>query len=511
METLREMWSASCRQNARDVALVYGDLRRTYAEIAERGRRLASALYAAGARRQHRVSMMAMNCPQWIDLYAACNTAGFIVGTINFRLAAAEVEYILRDSQPTVLIFEEEYATHIDSIRAELSSVKRFVCVGRKLDWADEFETFLASGDAAGAPIEARPDDIAHLIYTSGTTGRPKGVMRSQRAEVKLSEGIAMAMSMRQDGSILLVMPLFHIGALAQAFGQILCGGTLVVHRHFEPVAILETIAGERINYVHLAPTMVQGVFDVANVRDYDLSSVEVFCYAAAPMPVSLLKRGLELLGPVMLDMYGGTEMGPVATLYRHRHKLDGSERDVARLASVGQASPCASVRIVDENAEELPPNVTGELAVSGGTLMSGYWNNTVATLDAIRDGWYLTGDMAYMDEEGYIFLVDRKKDMIISGGENIYCREVEEALMEHGTISDVAVIGVPDVRWGEAVKAIAIRRIGADVSAEQLIEFCKTRIARYKSPKSVEFVDELPRLPSGKISKLKLREQFRA
>jgi acyl-CoA synthetase (AMP-forming)/AMP-acid ligase II len=304
-------------------------------------------------------------------------------------------------------------------------------------------------------------------------------------------------------------MPLFHVGSKAQAYAQLWCGGKVIIQRMFDPDLILRTIRDELITHTLLVPTMVQDLLNSPKIDDYDLSSLECLCYAAAPMPVTLLRRTIAKFGKICVDMYGGTEMTLATYLHKHQHVLDGSPEDVKRLGSVGQPTPDVELKIVDDDNRECPPTVAGEILLRSETLMAEYWNNSVATHEAFLDGWYRTGDIGYLDEEGFLFLVDRKKDMIISGGENIYCREVEEALLEYGGLLEAAVIGVPDERWGQTVRAIVVRGRGSDATQEKLVDHCVKIIARYKRPRSIIFVNEMPRLASGKINKVALREAY--
>jgi acyl-CoA synthetase (AMP-forming)/AMP-acid ligase II len=285
-------------------------------------------------------------------------------------------------------------------------------------------------------------------------------------------------------------------------------GGTVVLHRKFDPAQVARSIQEDRITQVHLAPTMLQAVLDVPDIDNYDLSSVKSLMHAAAPISVALRRRALRKFGPILIDGYGSTETGGTM-LRKNQQKIDGTPEEQKRLASVGQAMLHCEVKIVDDNDVEVPRGQVGELCFKSPQTMSGYWNNMAATIEALRGGWMHTGDMAYMDEEAYLYLVDRKKDMIISGGENIYSREVEEALMSHADVSDAAVIGMPDEYWGESVLAIVVCTQGKAVAPEALITHCKTQIAGYKAPKRIEYVDALPRLASGKVNKVGLRERF--
>jgi acyl-CoA synthetase (AMP-forming)/AMP-acid ligase II len=303
-----------------------------------------------------------------------------------------------------------------------------------------------------------------------------------------------------------LMMPIFHVGARFLQLAVHIRGGSVVLHHDFKPAEIVETIERERVTMTHMAPTMVQAVLNVTGIEQRDLKSLHTICYSAAPMPVPLLKRGLKLLGPVFLQLYGMTEGGGT-TLHKRQHKPDGTPEEVKRLGSIGQAAPTVDIRIIDEEGNEQPTGQPGEILTRTATHMLGYWNNSAATIAALKDGWYHTGDVGYLDDHGFLYLVDRKKDMIISGGENIYSREVEEAVASHPAVMDVAVIGVKDEYWGETVRAVCVLNAGQTATESELIEHAKTQIASYKKPKSVVFVDELPRLPSGKINKVVLRQ----
>ena len=304
-------------------------------------------------------------------------------------------------------------------------------------------------------------------------------------------------------------MPLFHCGARTQGFALTFRGGTIVLHRSFDALEVVRTIERERITQVHLAPTLVQQVLELPGLERYDLRSLKTINYAAAPMPVSVLRRALARFGPIMINGFGQTE-GAGVTLRKHYHRPEGDARDLRRLGSVGQPNIDTQLRIVDEQDREVPTGTIGEICLKSPQNMVAYWNNSAATVETLRGGWLHMGDMGYVDADGFTYLVDRKKDMIISGGENVYSREVEEALMAHAAVADVAVIGVPDTRWGEAVKAIVVLKAGCSASPEELILHCRTLVAGYKCPKSVAFLEVLPRLPSGKVSKLSLRQQFK-
>ena len=509
IDTIGDILRNNAHKFPNETAYVFGDRRISFGEHHDRAACLSSALYKLGLRRQDRVSILAQNSMEYMEIYGACALAGFIAATVNFRLAPPEMAYILGDASPRILVFEAQYADTVEQIKPGLTTIETFICIGGPApDWALGYEAVLANGDAAGAPGQPLPDEIMHLIYTSGTTGRPKGVMRSHRGDIAVAQLMANELGLIVSDRLQLIMPMFHVGARFLQLGAHLRGATVVLHRDFKPAEIVATMVAEKVTMTHMAPTMVQATLAVPEIEAADLSSLHTICYSAAPMPVPLLRRGLKLLGPVFLQLYGMTEGGGT-TLHKRQHLPDGSPEDVKRLGSIGQAAPNVDVKIVDEQGAELPAGQPGEILTRTASHMIGYWNNSAATVAALRGGWYHTGDLGYLDHEGFLYLVDRKKDMIISGGENIYSREVEEALATHPAVHDVAVIGVKDDYWGETVRAITVLVPGYLPTGDELIEHCRPLIASYKKPKSIVFVEDLPRLPSGKINKVILRQLY--
>ena len=481
----------------------------THDQYAQRVRRLASALEARGVRKGERVAILSMNSIAYCEVYGACEWSGALAVTINFRLAGPEVDWILADSEPAVLFFEEQYAPLVDALRANHPEL-RLVCIGAAPPWSEAYEDVVAAGDPAGCRTAPEADDLVSLIYTSGTTGRPKGVLKSHRIEVRTAEMLALEMDIGPHSRALLATPLFHVGARNVRLAQMLRYGCCVIARGFDAAAFPALVQQERINTVFLVAAQLQMVLDLPDIADYDLSSLVTVGMAGAPIPVPLLERAIRRIGRAIMVQYGMTE-GQIASLYRHELLPDGTPEEVRRIASVGHSLAGGELRVVDEAGDDCPQGQPGEVWFRNDSVMAGYWNKSAATQETLAGGWMRTGDIGVLDATGYLFLVDRKKDVIISGGENIYSREVEEALHRHPAVAESAVVGVPDARWGESVMAYVVLQPGKQAGAEDLIAFAHTRIAGYKCPKRVEVVAELPRLATGKVNKVALREQHRA
>ena len=511
--TLRDIMVANAQAYGDRAAYVHDDRVLTYAEYLVESRKLASALNRVGVRQQDRVGLLGMNSIDYMVMYGACQFSGYIASTVNFRLAGPEMEYVINDAGQRVLIFEAQYADIIGNLRSRLGSVETYICLADPAhpspEWALDYAEFVASGDPAGPdlPPPAR-GDLVYLMYTSGTTGWPKGVMLDHSGQVNNARSIVHALSNNTSDEMLLMMPYFHVGAKALELAQFWVAGCVHVHREFNPEAILRTVSEQKITISHMAPTMIQAILECPAIEKYDVSSLSRILYSAAAMPTPVLRKALDTFGSIFVQMYGQTEGGgtilPVTA-----HKPDGDEKDQRRLGSIGHAVPGTLFKAVDDDDNTLPTGEPGELCYRGPAMMRGYWNNSNASIEALRGGWIHTGDVAKIDEDGYIYLVDRKKDMIISGGENIYSREVEEALLQHPAVSEAAVIGVPSKKWGEAVCAIIVAVKGQKPTAKEIIAHSREVIASYKRPQVVHFVDDLPKLVSGKISKIDLRKTF--
>jgi len=472
-------------------ALVYGDRRFTYAEVHERSSRAASALRAAGVQPGDRVGLLMKNCSEFYELMVACSKAGAIVVGLNWRLAPPELAAILDEAQPKVIVADEDGAALLGDREVVLTGAA--------------YEAWLAEPEDPHA--DGGPDDGFLLLFSSGTTGLPKGVMITNEDFSFIPETARELYRMTPESAYLVASPLFHIGGAGTGMTAMTLGGRTVILQGAAPADILATIERERITHAFFVPAVIQALVESPDVESRDLSSFEIMIYGAAPMTDSLLRRSLEALGCGFVGCYGMTETtGTVSGLHPDEHRPDAEI-----LRSVGRPLPWIELKVADLlTGAELPPREVGEIWVRAEQNMKGYWHQPDATAKTlVEDGWVRTGDGAYRDEAGYIYLQDRIKDMIISGGENIYPAEIENVLADHPAVAHVAVIGVPHERWGETPKAVVVARPGIEVSASELIDFARSRLARYKCPTSVEFIDEMPRNASGKVLKKDLRARF--
>jgi acyl-CoA synthetase (AMP-forming)/AMP-acid ligase II len=506
---LRDITLRNAQLYPNRAAVVFENRRCTYEQFAARAFRLANSFLARGLARQERVAMLAPNCVEYFEVFAACESANVIIVNMNHRLSAKELTEICRDCEPSVLIFHTQFEQVAGELLRAVPTFRIAIGIGGVAHAAEDYEAVLASGSAAPPGVEIDDRDVAYLIYTSGTTGRPKGVMLSHAAIVESARCISHEGGARSADVMLIVMPLFHIGGRIEHLAFAILGAAIVLHAAFDAPAILQSIAAEQVTAAHLAPIMVQRLLDCADLATTNTSSLRCIHYASAPMPVPVLRRAIATFGPILTQVYGMTECIVASLLTPTQHVLEGPETEVRRLSSAGQVFLGCDIRIIQPNGMDADTGEIGEILVRGPGLMNGYWNNSAATVSTLRDGWMHTGDLGYFDADRFVFVVDRKKDMIISGGENIYSWEVEEALRAHAAVAEAAVIGVPDPEWGESVKAFVVLREETNLSTDELIAHVRSLIASYKKPRTVEFVDALPRLFNGKIDKTALRAPF--
>jgi long-chain acyl-CoA synthetase len=483
------------------VAIVYDDRRITYRELDERSSRVAGALIAAGVGPQDHVAFLDLNGPEYFEVLFGCAKVNAIDVGVNFRLAPAEVAFLVKDAESKVLFVGPDHQAAIDSVAGELEGVK-------VVNLGAEYEAWLASADAADPKVASAPGDVAIQLYTSGTTGLPKGAMISNANLETLITRVVADWEFDADSVNLVASPLFNIAGGGWALVGMYCGATTILLRTATPPGLLQAIAEHRVTNALLVPAVLNFMLQVPGVEDTDFSSLRAIVYGASPISADVLARSIKTFKCHFIQAYALTEHTGSATILRpEEHDLGNPER----LLSCGRPHAWVELRIVDPGTgEDCPTGEVGEIWLRSGQVMKGYWNAAQATSETItEDGWLRTGDAAYADAEGFVYIRDRVKDMIISGGQNVYPVEVENVLMTHPAIADVAVIGVPDERWGEAVKAIVVRKPDQPLDAAEVIAFARERIAHFKAPSSVDFAGSLPRNPSGKVLKRELREPY--
>jgi long-chain acyl-CoA synthetase len=496
--------------NPQKIAAVCGHTRLPFQQTIERIDRLSGALGGLGIGPGDRVAVLAFNCHRYFELYYGVPQMGASIVPINFRIPAAEIKYILDHSGARALAVDAELAPLIDQVRDELAAVEHFISISPEpRDGYLSYEALLSNASNEYHGPSALGDELLGLFYTSGTTGHPKGVMLTHDNLISNTRHVEAAYTYLPDEIYLHAAPMFHLADGAAVFTNAGRGSTQVFIPRFEPQATLEAIQRERITHALLVPTMINFVLQVPTLADYDLSSLRHVTYGASPIAPEVLRRAMQAFGCNFGQGYGLTEAAPLLTVLSpadHRRGLAESER---LLASCGKPAPGVEVRVVDVAGRDVQPGEVGEIIARGPNIMRGYWRRDDETASALVDGWLHTGDLAMVDEEGYLYLVDRKKDMIVTGGENVFSTEVEAVLYAHPAVKEAAVIPVPDSQWGEAVHACIALKDHTLASAEELIEFCRPRLASYKVPRSIEFIaGELPKGGTGKILKKQLRER---
>jgi len=507
----------SSQQFPARIAVVCGDQRFTYAQFSERTARQAGALRTLGIQSGERVAFLGANCHRLLEGYYGVLEAGGVLLPLNIRLASQELAYILNDSEATVLFFEEQFIPLVESFRQDLQSVKHFVPLDLKSNAAwmtpQNYEEMLA----AAAPyrrdvMQVDENSLAELFYTSGTSANPKGVMLTHRNIYLHALNVNITFGSNSDSVELHTIPLFHANGWGVAHALTYVGGKHVMMRKFETTEVFRLIEREGAQSLSVVPAMATALVNCPERPKFNLKSLQRMSIGGAASSPTLVKEVEEKLGCACFSGYGLTETAPVLTTARMKAGVEWPEQmRYEKQASTGHAVPGVEIRVVDPDGNDVPRDgkSIGEIVARSDGVMDGYWKQPEATAEVIRGGWFHTGDMATMDENGYALIVDRKKDIIVSGGENISSLEVEKVLLAHPGIYEVAVIPVPDDRWGEVPKALVVMKPGVTATESEVLDFCRGRLTHYKCPRSVEFLDTLPRTGTGKVLKKELRKKY--
>lgn len=496
-----------------DEAFVCGSQRITFARFNTRVNSLINALRSFEVKKGDVIGILSWNCLEYVDVYGAAMKGGFIASPFNPRLHTDELEYLINYSEANTLFVGPDLVPTVNSLRSRLPGVKHVIAFGDPGPGMFSHHELITTHPTDEPDAAVSKDDPFLIFYTSGTTGMPRGALYSHYRKLDNTRIKALEMGTKPGDRHIMVLPFFHIGGDSHVWPFFLVGGCNVIipQKAFDPVSVLQAIQEEKATDIQIVPTQLNAMLSRHNLKDYDLSSLNRIYYAASPMPVELLRKALEIFGPIFSQGYGQTESGPqITSLPRKAHQvLDRPPEEQKVLSSCGQPSLGVHVRIVDENNNDLETGMVGEIIAQSDSIMAEYWHRPEETKETIVDGWLHTGDLGYYDEKGFIYIVDRKKDMIVTGGENVYSREVEDVLYQHPAVAEVAVIGVPDPVWVERVHAVVSLKADAAVTGDEIIAFCKKQLASYKAPKSVEFVDAIPKNPQGKILKKEIRAKY--
>ena len=489
-------------------AVVFEETRLTFAQLNRRVNRLANSLSKMGFTSGHRLTVLAENTHKYLEVYFAAAKLGMSTTPLNYRLSDAEIIHIVNDSEANCFFAGDGYEARALHMRDRLSAINVWIAFEGDPPEFISYERMLADSVETEPEMNVDEAELAVLMYTGGTTGLPKGVMLSHRNIMTGVINANLMSGISPSDSTCFVLPLFHV-SFWPAFCLLLAGGKVAINRKPDLNEILRIIQDEQCTHMNAVPTVYGWLLQFANVDAYDLSSLKMLSYAGSPFPPEILKQCMATFGAIFTQGYGATETagGAISLLREEDHALSGPKSGL--LISAGKAALCSEVRIVDAKGGPLPENEIGEIAVKGNHVMMGYWKNPEQTKNTLSDGWYHTGDMGFMDPDGYLFMLDRKADMIVTGGENVYPKEVEDVLYAHPAIAMAAVVSAPDPRWGERVQAVVVLKPDQTADESELIEFCKTRLGGYKCPKSVEFWEALPTTPIGKILRKDVKKKF--
>jgi acyl-CoA synthetase (AMP-forming)/AMP-acid ligase II len=491
-------------------AMIFEGKKISYEELDKRTNRLARGFYALGMEKGDRVAIQAWNRPEIAETEVACYKAGMVRIPINARLSPAETSGILNNAEVQTILADRQHLEPLLETRQSLETVRNFIDLDGALPGAQSFEKFLANSRDEGLEVEVGAEDLAVLTYSSGTTGKLKGIMQSFGNRMAMIRKALMFPEVRiRPGDTFI-----HVGPITHVSGMLLMplfftGGCNLILNRFDLDMLLETIQREKVNYTMVVPAMINFLLAYPKVTQYKFDSLKAIFYGAAPIAPARVEQAIDLFGPILFQGYGMSETTSFVTVLTAGEHIAALKNNPGRLGSCGRPVFETEVRVVNEKGAEVSPGEMGEITARGPDIMQGYYKDPELTGKTVVNGWIQSGDMAKVDEEGYIYIVDRKTEMIISGGFNIYPSEIEQVLYRHPAVLEACVLGVPDDKWGEAIKAVVVLKKGESATGEALIEHCRAALSSYKKPKSVDFVAELPKNPNGKIARKTVKEKY--
>jgi len=490
-------------------AFIYGKERITFSEFNARTNSLIHALWSMGVKKGDVLGVLSWNCLEYLDVYGAAMKGGFVISPINVRLKTDELEYLINYSKANTLFVGPEMVEMVNALKPRLPKVKNFISFEGLAPQMSCHRDLLAKYSREEPDVQVTEDDPLYIIYTSGTTGVPRGALFTQGGSREDIRTKVLEKALEPGDTYVILIPLFHV-IVSEMLALFYIGDRSVIIKFFDPAETLKTIQDEKATDIFVVPTHLAAMLALPDVKKYDVSSVKRVSYGGSPIPIELLEKALTVFGPIFVQAYGQSECSIITYLRREDHDvLDKSPEEKKILNSCGRPCIDTHLRIVDEKENDVETGEIGEIIVLSKHNMIGFWQKPEDTAATIINDWVHTGDVGYCDEKGYIYIVDRKRDMIISGGENVYSREVETILYQHPAVAECAVIGVPDPYWVEHVHGVVVLKKGATLTPDELIAFCKKRLAGYKAVKSVEIVDALPKNSTGKILKKELRKKW--
>ncbi|MBI4853755.1 MAG: long-chain-fatty-acid--CoA ligase [Acidobacteria bacterium] len=491
--------------------VIYGKKALTYHQAWLAINKLANAFISSGLKVGDRISILSKNSIEYLLFYYAAAKAGVVPVPLNFRLSPKEWVYIINDAEVKLLLTSAFYQEAIENIKGELATVTQYIAIGstEKQGWGD-YHSWIENEPITPPSLVITDDQDVYQMYTSGTTGHPKGAILSHHAVTSNLSQMSSFMEAQRGERFLIVAPLYHAAAVLGSFICAFQCGTIYLQEDFIPSEVVRALSEEKVSRAGLVPAMIQACLTyVPDIAKRDFSALKSIVYGASPISESTLRNAIEIFKCDFIQIYGMTETTVALTALLAKPHREALEGNPSLLLAAGRAVPNTEIRIVDSQDNDLPMGATGEIIARGPQLMKGYWKKDEENKETLRGGWMHTGDAGYIDKDGFLYVQDRVKDMIISGGENVYPRTVEDVLFQYPGIIDAAVIGVPDEKWGETVKAIVVLRKGETANQEEVIKFCRERLGGFECPTSVDFVEMLPRNPSGKVLKRELREPF--
>ncbi len=506
-----DMWSLvrmGFMQNPGGVAVIHGDTKVTYRELEKRIDKFANVLNGLGLEKGDRVSVVGENCLTVLEAQYAILKSGMVWVPLNFRNHPNEHVHYLNNAGSKALVMQNQFAEGIESVKDRIETVEHFIVDGEGYQGMERYDDLMDKASDKPFRVDVDAEDMMAIMHTSGTTGAAKGVVHTHMNWMMMTLMAVAEMDIRTTDTAMYIAPINH-GSGILIPPHFMRGVPNILVSHLDIDFVLDTIQKEKVTTIWLAPTIIYFLLAFPNLSNYDISSLRTCPYSSAPMAVEKLKEAVDVFGQVFLQAYGLVECPIVTWLSKQEHTVDGTEDQTRRLGSAGRQALMTEMLVVDGDGNELPAGEVGEIIVRSPLVMKEYWKNPEATAQAIRDGWFYTGDLGYIDDGGYLFVADRMKDMIITGGYNVYPKEVENVIFKNDAVFETAVIGVPDEVWGESVKAFVVKKPGMDVTEEEIIELCKDNLASYKKPKSVELVDALPKNLAGKILKNELRAPY--